>query len=76
MVSEVFCSALCGTRSSASYAQRQESTVAPRDQLIAIRAGRLFDARSGTMLTNQVVIVRGDRIVEVGSGVAIPSGRA
>jgi len=56
------------------YAQTTGKYLAPRDQLVAIRAGRLFDARSGTMLTNQVVIVRGDRITEVGSGLAIPSG--
>jgi imidazolonepropionase-like amidohydrolase len=56
------------------HAQTAGKYLAPRDQLIAIRAGRLFDAGSGVMLTNQVVIVRGDRIVEVGSGVAIPSG--
>ena len=56
------------------YAQTTGKYLAPRDQLVAIRAGRLFDARSGTMLTNQVVIVRGDRIAGVGSGLAIPSG--
>ena len=56
------------------HAQTTGKYLAPRDQLVAIRAGRLFDARSGTMLTNQVVIVRGDRITEVGSGLAIPSG--
>jgi imidazolonepropionase-like amidohydrolase len=55
-------------------AQTAGKYLAPRDQLIAIRAGRLFDARSGTILTNQVVIVRSDRIAEVGSGLAIPSG--
>jgi imidazolonepropionase-like amidohydrolase len=46
----------------------------PAPQVVAIRAGRLFDARSGTMLTNQVVLVRGDRITDVGPGLAIPSG--
>jgi imidazolonepropionase-like amidohydrolase len=56
------------------HAQTTGKYLAPRDQLVAIRAGRLFDARSGTMLTNQVVIVRGDRIAGVGSGLAIPSG--
>jgi len=55
-------------------AQTTGKYLAQRDQLVAIRAGRLFDARSGTMLPNQVVIVRGDRIAEVGSGLAIPSG--
>jgi len=63
-----------GLSALAGHAQTTGNYLAPRDQLIAIRAGRLFDARSGTMLTDQVVIVRGDRIAEVGSGVAIPSG--
>jgi imidazolonepropionase-like amidohydrolase len=46
--------------------------LAPRTQEIAIRAGRLFDARTGTVLTNQVVLIRGDRIAEVGASVQIP----
>ncbi len=48
--------------------------IAPPDQVVAIRAGRLFDARSGTMLSNQVVLVRGERIAEVGANVSIPAG--
>lgn len=44
----------------------------PPDQVVAVRAGRLFDARSGTLLTNQVVLIRGDRIAEVGPAVQIP----
>jgi imidazolonepropionase-like amidohydrolase len=46
--------------------------LAPKDQIVAIRAGRLFDSHSGTMLSNQVVLVRGDRITDVGAGLAIP----
>jgi imidazolonepropionase-like amidohydrolase len=42
-------------------------------QVIAIRAGRLFDSRSGSMLTNQVILIRGDRIADVGATVAIPA---
>jgi len=63
-----------GLAALSGHAQTTGKYLAPRDQWVAIRAGRLFDARSGTMLTNQVVIVRGDRITEVGSGLAIPSG--
>jgi imidazolonepropionase-like amidohydrolase len=48
--------------------------LAPATQTIAVRAGRLFDSRSGTTLTNQVVLIRGDRIAEVGPSVAIPAG--
>ena len=42
-------------------------------QTIAVRAGRLFDPKSGTLLANQVIVIRGDRITAVGSSVAIPS---
>src|SRR5712692_8097724 len=52
------------------------SQTPPTPQTIAVRAGRLFDPRSGTNLTNQVVLISGDRITEVGpaSRVAIPAG--
>ena len=41
-----------------------------------IRAGRLFDPKSGTNLANQVIVIKGDRITDVGpaSRVAIPEG--
>src|SRR5438067_680273 len=48
--------------------------LAPPNQVVAIRAGRLFDSRSGKMLTNQVIVVRGDRVAEVGTGVPVPQG--
>ena len=41
-------------------------------QVVAVRAGRLFDARTGTMLSNQVVLIRGDRIADVGPALQIP----
>jgi imidazolonepropionase-like amidohydrolase len=42
----------------------------------AIRAGRLFDSKSGKILDNQIVLVDGEKIVEVGSRehVQIPPG--
>ncbi len=45
-------------------------------QVIAVRAGRLFDSNTGKMLTGQVVIVSGERITAVGSEsqVTIPPG--
>jgi imidazolonepropionase-like amidohydrolase len=57
-------------------AQLAGKYLAPGDQVVAIRAGRLFDSRSGAMRDNQVVLVRGDRITEVGAGLAIPAGAA
>ena len=47
--------------------------VAP-DQVVAVRAGRMFDARGGRMLTNQVILIRGDRVTDVGPNVSIPTG--
>ena len=44
--------------------------------LIAVRAGRLFDSKSGQMLTKQVVLLSDERITEVGpeGQVKIPAG--
>jgi imidazolonepropionase-like amidohydrolase len=40
----------------------------------AIRAGRLLDPEAGRLLTNQIILVEGTRIREVGPSVAIPAG--
>jgi imidazolonepropionase-like amidohydrolase len=48
--------------------------VTPPDQVVAIRAGRMFDSKSGNMLNNQIVVVRGERIIDVGASVQIPAG--
>lgn len=49
---------------------------APAPRSIAVRAGHLFDSKTGQMLTKQVVLITGDRITEVGpaSQVKIPAG--
>ena len=51
------------------------SQVPSTPQTTAIRAGRLFDPKSGTNLTNQVVIIQGERITDVGPAerVQVPS---
>ena len=45
-------------------------------QVVAVRAGRLFDSKSGQQLSRQVVLVQGERITEVGSEdqIKIPAG--
>ena len=48
--------------------------IAPPDQVIAVKAGHLFDSKLGDMLTNQVVLIRGDRITDVGPNLQIPQG--
>ena len=49
---------------------------APPAAGVAIRAGRMFDARTGKNLANQVIIIKGDRITDVGpaASVQIPQG--
>jgi len=44
--------------------------------LAAVRAGHLFDSKTGQMLTNQIVLLQGDRITDVGPAaqVKIPAG--
>jgi len=48
----------------------------PSPRVIAVRAGRLFDSKTGQMLTRQVVVLSGERITEVGPDgqVKIPMG--
>ena len=49
---------------------------APSGAYRAVRAGNLLDVRSGRMLRDQVVLIRGDRIADVGpaADVRIPEG--
>src|SRR5579864_5293815 len=49
---------------------------APPPHAIAVRAGRMFDSKTGQMLSNQVVLLNGERITAVGpeAQVKIPAG--
>src|SRR5437667_3263769 len=44
------------------------------DQTIALKAARMFDGKSNALIQNGVVIVQGDKIVDAGSNLQIPSG--
>ena len=43
-------------------------------QIIVVKAGRLVDPDSGTVVTNQTIVIRDHKIAEVGKGLAIPTG--
>ena len=43
------------------------------DQTIVLKAARIFDGKSKSLIPNGVVVVQGDKIVDVGSAVTIPS---
>src|SRR5690348_3381957 len=59
----------------AQYAQTSESGPQGTGRWIAIRAGRMFDGKSDHLLSNQTIIIHGERIVEVGASnrVKIPA---
>ena len=61
---------LCLTAAGAVLAQ----PAAPAQAVTAIRAGRLVDPETGTIAANQIILVQGERITQVGSNVAIPPG--
>jgi imidazolonepropionase-like amidohydrolase len=46
-----------------SWAQQS----APAPKTVVIRAGRLLDVKSGKTLTNQTIIIQGDKITQVGA---------
>jgi len=43
-------------------------------QVTAIRAGKLVDPDSGTVLTDQVILIRNNKIEKVGKGIEVPTG--
>src|SRR5437667_10345697 len=55
---------------------RLSSQTPQRPQDVAVRAGRMVDPKSGTNVPDQVVLIRGDRITDVGPAarVQIPAG--
>jgi imidazolonepropionase-like amidohydrolase len=56
---------------------RAQPPAAPQpgaQKVTAIRAGRVIDPETGTAATNQVIVVAGERIREIGPNVAIPPG--
>ena len=44
------------------------------DQIIVLKAERMFDGKSKTLVQNGVVIVQGNAIVDVGSNLSVPDG--
>jgi imidazolonepropionase-like amidohydrolase len=45
------------------------------DQIIALKAARLFDGKSRTLTQNGVVLVQGDKITDAGANVAVRRAR-
>ena len=62
-----------GLQGQGGIASAPAKFLAPAAQVIAVRAGRLYDSRSGTMAANQTILIRGDRIVDVGPAITVPA---
>lgn len=60
--------------SSPVFAQKQSAGTSKRQPVVALRAARLLDVKSGALLRNAVVLVEGERISAVGAGLPIPAG--
>ena len=73
-LSAALVAALTGTASSPLCAQGVGMYLAPRDQVIAVKAAQMFDSRTGALVSNPVVLIKGDRITDVGANLAIPAG--
>jgi imidazolonepropionase-like amidohydrolase len=64
--------AFCALALANLFAQQREQAV-PSQEKILIRAGKLIDVRAGRILTNQKILIQGDRIMQVGSDVEGPA---
>lgn len=49
------------------------ATPAQHPKVVAVKAGRLLDVRTGQMLNNAIILIEGERITAAGSGVTIPT---
>jgi imidazolonepropionase-like amidohydrolase len=47
---------------------------APASKTVVIRAGHLLDVKTGRTLSNQTIVIQGDKIASVGSDAQIPAG--
>jgi imidazolonepropionase-like amidohydrolase len=61
----VFCFSVIAALSFSTFAQTQK--------IVAIKAGRLLDPRTGAVTNNAVIVVQGETITAVGANAAIPA---
>jgi len=57
-----------------SAAQQRQQQAPPSQEKILIKAGKLVDVRAGRVLSNQNILIQGDRIAQVGPDIAAPAG--
>ncbi|PYO97644.1 MAG: Xaa-Pro dipeptidase [Gemmatimonadetes bacterium] len=62
---------LAGVLAAGAVAAQADSGGAAARPSVLVRAGRLIAVRTGTVLTNQAILIEGDRIKEVGAADAV-----
>ena len=72
VVQGLFVSLVILTPLAGTAAQAPERREAPKR--VAVRTGRLMDGKGGAPIENAVILITGDRITAVGSGLRIPQG--
>ena len=65
---------LCFLFSPSSFVFSQQSSAAPVQKRLAIRAGRLIDCKSDAPISNALILIEGDKIVSVTAGGSPPPG--
>jgi imidazolonepropionase-like amidohydrolase len=70
----IIATALLSLASPGLEAQGRGGQPAGPQKITAIRAGRLIDPETGTAAANQIIVIEGERIRDVGPTVAIPPG--
>jgi imidazolonepropionase-like amidohydrolase len=51
-----------------------QAAPAPGPKTVVIRAGHFLDVKTGKTLSNQTIVIQGDKIVSVGSDAQVPAG--
>jgi imidazolonepropionase-like amidohydrolase len=74
MLRRLFAGVALVLASAASVAAQPQVAAPGPQKVIAVRAGRLIDPETGTASANQIIVVEGERIRQVGTGIAIPPG--
>src|SRR5215475_11789570 len=44
------------------------------DESIVLKAARMFDGKSNSLVQNGIVVVKGDKILDIGSNLQVPGG--
>ena len=74
MMKRIAIAAMVAVVLSVSLAAQRPAAPAGPVKVTAIKAGKMIDPETGAVLANQVILVEGEKIKEVGPTVKIPAG--